>query len=90
MLEALVAAMSTGPVQVADGVGFSDARLIARACAADGLLLKPSRAMTAMDFSLVAEAFKETEARYPARSEIWVGRALPRALPRRARRALPS
>ncbi|QDZ24382.1 hypothetical protein A3770_13p69000 [Chloropicon primus] len=70
-LEVLVALLSTGPVQIADGVGFSDKALIMRTCSEDGLLLKPSKAMTAMDFSLVSEAFGGAKGEFPARSEIW-------------------
>ena len=70
-LEILVATMSTGPVQIADGIGYSNRSLIMRSCAEDGLLLKPSKAMTAMDFSLLEEAFNGTRGSFPNRSEIW-------------------
>jgi hypothetical protein len=73
-LELCVATMSTGPVQIADGVGYSDASLIMRSCSTDGTILKPSKAMTVMDFTLVDEAFGKTSealSTFPNRSEIW-------------------
>jgi len=72
-LELIVAVLSTGPVQIADGVGFSDAGLISRACSEDGLILGPSRAATAMDFTLIGEAFGggAGEIRASSRPEVW-------------------
>jgi hypothetical protein len=43
------ATLSAGPVTPGDGVGFSDAAQILRACDAGGRLLQPSRALTAVD-----------------------------------------
>ena len=55
--------MTAGPVLVADGIGYSDRALIMRSCREDGLLLKPSKPMTAMDGALIAEAFAGEERR---------------------------
>mmetsp|Transcript_37428 Transcript_37428/g.117006 ORF Transcript_37428/g.117006 Transcript_37428/m.117006 type:complete len:541 (+) Transcript_37428:1079-2701(+) len=51
-----VAAYSTGPVQPADAVGKSDADLILRTSTGGGLLLQPSRPMTAIDACFLQEA----------------------------------
>mmetsp|Transcript_8819 Transcript_8819/g.22687 ORF Transcript_8819/g.22687 Transcript_8819/m.22687 type:complete len:244 (+) Transcript_8819:3-734(+) len=63
--------MTTGPVLVADGIGYSNKELIMRSCTEDGLVLRPSKAMTAMDFSLIEEAFGRTTVDFPRRSEVW-------------------
>ena len=49
LLQAAVAALSRGPVQVSDGVGYSDRELILRTCDEAGRLLQPSRPATALD-----------------------------------------
>ena len=49
MEEALVSALSGGPVGPSDGIGGSDASLIMRTCRLDGLLLKPDRPATPID-----------------------------------------
>jgi len=48
-MQAAVAALSRGPVQVSDGVGYSDRELILRTCDEAGRLLQPSRPATALD-----------------------------------------
>ena len=48
-MQAAVAALSRGPVQVSDGVGYSDRSLILRTCDEAGRLLQPSRPATALD-----------------------------------------
>ena len=48
--------LSTGPVTPGDGVGYSDAAQILRACNAGGRLLQPSRALTAVDGVVVRRA----------------------------------
>ena len=47
--EALVAAMSGGPVGPSDMIGMSDRDLIMKTCRSDGLLLKPDRPATPID-----------------------------------------
>jgi len=47
--EALVSALSGGPVGPSDKIGASDASLILRTCRMDGLLLKPDRPATPID-----------------------------------------
>ena len=49
--------LSAGPVTPGDGVGFSDAAQILRACDASGRLLHPSRALTSIDAGVLARAF---------------------------------
>ena len=49
--------LSAGPVALGDGVGFSDAAQIMRACDASGRLLQPSRALTSIDAAAAARAF---------------------------------
>lgn len=54
-LHALVATLSTGPVGFGDGLGYTNASLVMRACrAGDGLLLKPDRPSHAVPASLNA------------------------------------
>ena len=50
------ATLSAGPVTPGDGVGFSDAAQILRACDAGGRLLQPSRPLTAVDGVLARRA----------------------------------
>jgi hypothetical protein len=47
--EALVAALSGGPVGPSDRIGFSNRDLIMKTCRVDGLLLKPDRPATPID-----------------------------------------
>lgn len=54
------ATLSAGPVTPGDGVGFSDAAQILRACDKSGRLLQPSRALTSIDAAAVARAFPAT------------------------------
>ena len=55
-MQAAIAALSRGPVQVSDGVGFSDRDVILRTCDAAGRLLQPSRPATALDAAFAAAA----------------------------------
>jgi hypothetical protein len=48
-LEALLAALSAGPVGIGDRVGRSDRDLILRTCRADGVLVKPDVPVAALD-----------------------------------------
>ncbi len=52
--EALLAALSTGPVGLGDRVGRMDPALVRRTCRADGLLVKPHTAIAAVDESLLS------------------------------------
>ena len=59
--EALLAALSTGPVGLGDRVGRMDPGLARRTCRADGLLIKPHTAIAAIDESLLSgPAFNPT------------------------------
>ena len=59
--EALLAALSTGPVGLGDRVGRTDPALVRRTCRADGLLVKPHTAIAAIDESLLSgPAFNPT------------------------------
>ena len=55
-MQAAVAALSRGPVQVSDGVGYSDRELILRTCDEAGRLLQPSRPATALDAAFYRSA----------------------------------
>jgi hypothetical protein len=48
--------MSTGPVFPSDAINSSDVGLILRSCNADGLVLKPDRAMTNTDSNIIDKA----------------------------------
>lgn len=52
--EALLSALSTGPVGLGDRVGRMDPVLALRTCRADGLLVKPHTAIAATDESLLS------------------------------------
>ena len=59
--EALLSALSTGPVGLGDRVGRMDPALALRTCRADGLLVKPHTAIAATDESLLSgPAFTST------------------------------
>ena len=45
----LMATLSTGPVGVGDGINFTNVERIMRCCRQDGLILKPDRAITAIN-----------------------------------------
>jgi hypothetical protein len=50
-LHALVATLSTGPVGFSDALGYNNVSLIQATCASDGLILKPSLPLAAIDRS---------------------------------------
>lgn len=50
-LHALVATLSMGPVGFSDAIGYNNASLIKATCASDGLLLKPTLPLAAIDRS---------------------------------------
>jgi hypothetical protein len=54
--EALLSALSTGPVGLGDRVGRMDPALALRTCRADGLLVKPHVPIAATDRSMLANA----------------------------------
>ncbi len=59
--EALLSALSTGPVGLGDRVGRMDPTLAHRTCRADGLLIKPHTAIAAVDESMLSgPAFNPT------------------------------
>ena len=48
-VEALLAALSAGPVGIGDAIGRADRELVMRTCRADGLLVKPDAPLAAID-----------------------------------------
>lgn len=48
-LDAILAVLSTGPVGIGDGAGYTNITLLNSTCAADGLILKPDKPITALD-----------------------------------------
>jgi hypothetical protein len=48
-VEALLSALSAGPVGIGDRVGVADPGLVRRTCRADGLLVKPDQPVAALD-----------------------------------------
>jgi hypothetical protein len=59
--EALLSALSTGPVGLGDRVGRMDPALALRTCRADGILIKPHTAIAATDESVLSSpAFNPT------------------------------
>merc|ERR1712066_785116 len=57
-LHVVLALMSTGPVGISDGLGFTNAELAKRMITADGTLLKPSKPVTSVDSSLAGSSSK--------------------------------
>ena len=77
-LEALVATLSTGPVGFSDALGFNNASLIKSTCASDGLILKPSLPLAAIDRSFcrikdspAAGCGGQGQPPLPPHSQIW-------------------
>ena len=56
-MEAAIAILSTAPVQISDGIGFTNATLALATCTSGGRLLQPSRPATAIDACFAADAF---------------------------------
>jgi len=48
-LDAAITTLSTGPVWIADKIGLTNRTVTMKTCRADGLLLRPSRAITPID-----------------------------------------
>jgi hypothetical protein len=59
--EALLSALSTGPVGLGDRVGRMDPTLALRTCRADGILVKPDVPIAATDASMVGSAAFRSE-----------------------------
>lgn len=57
-LQAMVATLSAGPVQVGDGLGFSDRKLILRSCRSDGKLLHPFEPAMPIDAQMLQATFQ--------------------------------
>ena len=58
MMEAAISALSTGPVQPSDAIGYSNATLIGMTCTrTSGTLLQPSRPATAIDACFGREVY---------------------------------
>ena len=58
-MEAAIAIYSTAPVQLGDGVGFTNVTLAHALCSSEGRLLQPSRPMSALDSAFAAAAWGE-------------------------------
>ena len=67
-LQALIAALSAGPVLPGDAIGRSNVTLINMTCRADGLLLKPDRPAFPTDADFIGMAFDPTYNRTVGRS----------------------
>ena len=58
-LESAVATLSAGPVQIGDGIGYSDTKLILKSCRKDGRLLQASRPATPIDAAMRQSALQD-------------------------------
>ncbi|XP_070576651.1 uncharacterized protein [Ptychodera flava] len=56
-LQSVVTSLSTGPVGPSDKIGFTNTSLLMRCCNTDGLILKSSKPVTAIDLQLKQAAF---------------------------------
>ncbi|HUI25643.1 MAG TPA: hypothetical protein VL403_06115 [Candidatus Kryptonia bacterium] len=72
-IEALLAALSTGPVAIGDEIGRTNRELVMRTCREDGVLIKPDVPLAAIDRCFHANGFLEpapligeTHSRHPA------------------------
>jgi hypothetical protein len=59
LLQSAVATLSAGPVQIGDGIGFSNVSIILKSCRADGRLLQPSQAATPIDAAIRQAALRD-------------------------------
>jgi hypothetical protein len=71
--EALLAALSAGPVGIGDRIGRTDVEIVRRVCRADGVLVKPDLPIATLERGFRADAwfeptllFGETLSRHPA------------------------
>jgi hypothetical protein len=60
-IEALLAALSAGPVGIGDRLGFSDRDLVLRTCREDGVLVKPDAPIAALDRCFLRNAIFQHE-----------------------------
>ena len=58
-IEALLAALSTGPVGIGDRIGGADRDLVLRTCREDGVLVKPDLPLAALDHCFRAHRYLE-------------------------------
>jgi hypothetical protein len=56
-IEALLAALSTGPVAIGDQIGATERDIVMRTCRADGVLIKPDVPIAAIDACFAANSF---------------------------------
>jgi hypothetical protein len=61
-LHSVVGSLSAGPVQIADGIGYTDVALVMRSCAKDGRLLQASMPATVLDVLLISRAVAASSA----------------------------
>jgi hypothetical protein len=66
--EALLAALSAGPVGIGDRVGRTDPAMVLRTCREDGVLIKPDVPIAALERCMRADAYFEPE---PLIGECW-------------------
>jgi hypothetical protein len=59
-IEALLAALSAGPVGIGDQIGHTNRELIMRCCREDGVLIKPDVPIAAVDRCFLANGFFES------------------------------
>lgn len=78
-IEALLAALSTGPVGIGDRIGCADRDLIMRTCREDGVLVKPDAPLAALDHCFRASTYAgatlllgETYSQHPAGRWLYV------------------
>eukprot|EP01052_Picozoa_sp_SAG31_P017631 SAG31_NODE_1215_length_9335_cov_5.846470_5_plen_406_part_00 len=64
-LNSAIATLSTGPVAFSDRVGSEDRTAIMKSCMANGSLLQPDRAATAIDAVFHGMAFTDDDATHP-------------------------
>jgi hypothetical protein len=77
--EAMLAALSAGPVGIGDRIGRTDAAIVRRTCRADGLLVKPDLPIAAIERCFLADAWfepsllvGETSSQHPAGRFVYV------------------
>ena len=59
--QAAIATLSAGPIQIADGIGYSDVALINKMIAKDGSLLQPSIPIKRLDAVMSADTFSKND-----------------------------
>lgn len=58
-LQGAVTALSTGPIAIGDGIGYSDVDLIMKSCMKNGRTLQPSLPATPIDAYFIQKAFND-------------------------------